>query len=243
MRRLHKEGSYDVASRPILNCSRQAGCSNIHPLISKFILPFGLWFQHPQMNDFIEQPAFEIGRRLEIRGSDVWCVALKPSGADATTLADFAADLSAVLGQQVRIIEALPLSVDRLCKDLSEPDSDPVLVSAWEQADDAMWRDLDINRSGLSRPGPVILWLSATALARLCNRAPNLRSFVGGSIFLLGSHGQAMTPSERQKEIAELESHYEMSSQEMLRLAESGTLPADTHFVEWLVLLERGDLV
>ena len=195
------------------------------------------------MNDFIEQPAFEIGRRLEIRGSDAWCVALKPAGADATILADFAADISAVLGQHVRIIDARPPSVDQLRGDLSDPGSDPVVVSGWDQADDALWRDLDINRSCLSRPGPVVLWLSSPALARLCNHAPNLRSFVGGSIFLLGSYGQAMTASERRQEIGELESHYKMTSEEMLRLAESGTLPADTHFVEWLVLLERGDLV
>jgi hypothetical protein len=80
-------------------------------------------------------------------------------------------------------------------------------------------------------------------LTGLCEHAPNIRSFVGGSIVYLGILGDAMTASERQQRISDLESHFQITSAEVILQAESGTLPTEPHFIEWLVLLDRGDLV
>jgi hypothetical protein len=117
------------------------------------------------------------------------------------------------------------------------------VISDLDQADANYWRALDINRSGLLRLGPVILWLSSMGLTGLCEHAPNIRSFVGGSIVYLGILGDAMTASERQQRISDLESHFQITSAEVILQAESGTLPTEPHFIEWLVLLDRGDLV
>jgi hypothetical protein len=89
----------------------------------------------------------------------------------------------------------------------------------------------------------VILWLSSVGLTSLCEHAPNIRSFIGGSIVYLGMHGDVMTDSERQQRIADLESHFQITSADVILQAESGALPTEPHFVEWLVLLDRGDLV
>jgi len=89
----------------------------------------------------------------------------------------------------------------------------------------------------------VVLWLSADGLAQLCTSAPNIRSFLGGSIFHAGVPGDAMTPGERLQRISSLESHCHISSAEVIERAEAGNLPTEPHFVEWLVLLDRGDLV
>jgi hypothetical protein len=117
------------------------------------------------------------------------------------------------------------------------------VVTGLDDADAEGWRALDINRSGLARRGPVILWLSNAGVAALCRHAPNIKSFVGGSIIALSHHGAAMTPQERRERVADLESHYAMSSDEVTRMAKSGRLPGDPEFVEWLILLGRGDLV
>ncbi len=52
-----------------------------------------------------------------------------------------------------------------------------------------------------------------------------------------------MTDLERAERIAEFEAHFQMTSADVIERAQSGTLPTEPHFVEWLVLLDRGDLV
>jgi hypothetical protein len=195
------------------------------------------------MADFIEQPAFEIGRRIEIRRFYAWFVVLKPTAESEPALENFVAELCAVLGQPVRAVHYKSPSLDEIRSELNKASSDPVVITDLEQADDDYWRVLDVNRSGLFRRGPVVLWLSSLGLTRLCGFAPNLRSFIGGSIFYLGVHGEALTESERRQRISDLEAHFNMTAPEVIRRAESGTLPVEPHFVEWLVLLGRGDLV
>jgi hypothetical protein len=194
------------------------------------------------VTDFLTQPAFEIGRRLEIRGSSAWFVVLRPAE-EGDALANFVADLSAVLDQPVRLVQSFGSSFEQLRNDLTESAGDPVLIPDLDQADAERWRALDVNRSAWLREGAVVLWLSAAGVTNLCSYAPNIRSIVGGSIFNLRTYGEAMTAAERDQQIADLESHFGMSSAEVIRQAESGVLPTEPHFVEWLVLLGRGDLV
>ena len=194
------------------------------------------------MTDFLTEPAFEIGRRLEIRGSSAWFVVLRPAE-EEDAMANFVADLSAVLDQPVRVVRSSGSSFERLRSELGESACDPVLISDLDQADAERWRALDVNRSAWLREGAVVLWLSAAGVTNLCSYAPNIRSIVGGSIFNLGTDGGAMTVAERDQQIADLESHFEMNSAEVIKQAESGVLPSEPHFVEWLVLLGRGDLV
>ena len=194
------------------------------------------------MTAFLTQPAFEIGRRLEIRGSSAWFVVLRPAE-EEDALADFVADLSAVLDQPVRVVHSFGSSFEELRNDLNESAGDPVLIPDLDQADAERWLALDVNRSAWIREGAVVLWLSAAGVANLSSCAPNIKSLVGGSIFHLGTDGGAMTAAERDQRIADLESHFQMNSAEVIRQAESGVLPTEPHFVEWLVLLDRGDLV
>jgi len=193
------------------------------------------------MADFIDGPAFDIGRRIEIRGPFSWFALLGPTD-DKAAVEDLATELGAVLEDPVRIVQYSG-STERLRSDLQEPASDAVIISNLEMADPERWSALDINRSGFIREGPVVLWLSADGLAQLCTSAPNIRSFLGGSIFHAGVPGDAMTPGERLQRISSLESHFHISSAEVIERAEAGNLPTEPHFVEWLVLLDRGDLV
>jgi hypothetical protein len=195
------------------------------------------------MTDFVKEPAFEIGRRVDIRGPFSWLVVLKPAAEVEAALDAFVSEFSAFLGQPVRILSGIAPTLGNLRSDLTHPATDPVVISDLDQADAGFWRALDINRSGLLREGPVILWLSSIGLTGLCDYAPNIRSFVGGSIVYLGIHGDVMTASERQQRISDLESHFGIPSSEVIRRAEAGTLPTEPHYVEWLVLLDRGDLV
>ncbi len=190
---------------------------------------------------FLEQPAFEIGRRIEIRGGNTWVVVLGPDTTN-NSIAGFIADLSALLSRTVRVVTGAA-SMDGLLTALASPADDPVLIADLDGVDVAAWSALDVNRSGLAREGAVILWLSSYGLANLSRFAPNLRSFVGGSIFPLSPDGSTLTPEERASRITELADHFRMTSEQAIAQAVAGTPPSDPLFVEWLVLLDRGDLV
>jgi hypothetical protein len=190
---------------------------------------------------FLEQPAFEIGRRIEIRGGNTWVVVLGPDTTN-DSIAGFIADLSASLSRTVRVVTGAA-SMDGLLTALATPADDPVLIADLDGVDAEAWSALDINRSGLAREGAVILWLSSYGLANLSRSAPNLRSFVGGSIFPLSRDGSTLTPEERASRIAELEDRFRMTSEQAIAQAVAGIQPSDPLFVEWLVLLDRGDLV
>jgi hypothetical protein len=190
---------------------------------------------------FLEQPAFEIGRRIEIRGGNTWVVVLGPDRTN-DSIAGFIADLSASLSRAVRVVTGAG-SMDGLLTALASPADDPVLIADLDGVDAEAWRALDINRSGLAREGAVILWLSSYGLANLSRFAPNFRSFVGGSIFPLSPDGSTLTPEERASRIAELEGQFRMTSEQAIAQAVAGIQPSDPLFVEWLVLLDRGDLV
>ena len=194
------------------------------------------------MADFTEGPAFEIGRRMEIRGPFAWLAILSAVADGKATLENLAAELGAVLETPVRIVHYSG-SAEELRSELRKDASDPVLISSLNLADGEHWSVLDINRSGLIREGAIILWLSVDDLTRLCTFAPNVRSFIGGSIFHVSKSGDALTTAERLERISSLEAHFQISSSDVIALAEAGNLPTEPHFVEWLVLLDRGDLV
>jgi hypothetical protein len=179
---------------------------------------------------------------MEIRGPFSWFALLSPATGNDAALENFTTELGAVLEAHVRIVPYSG-STEVLRSDLCEPASDPVIISNLDMADAGQWSALDINRSGFVREGPVGLWLAVDSLTRLCTYAPNIRSFLGGSIFHVGTSGDAMTAAELQQRISSLESHFNISSTEVIARAVAGNLPAEPHFVEWLVLLDRGDLV
>ncbi len=135
------------------------------------------------MVDFIKQPAFEIGRRVEIRGPGAWFVVLTPTTAkEEEPLPDFVADLSAVLEKVVRTVYA-PSSIRNLKLELSQPENDPIVIVGLDKSTPDKWSALDINRSGLVRNGAVVLWLSNVGLTNLCKYAPNLKSLSAAVFF------------------------------------------------------------
>ncbi len=94
---------------------------------------------------------------------------------------------------------------------------------------------LDLARSRLQHPVPVVLVATASAAALL---GPHLRSWIGGSIFQLEAE-----VSSTEDRLADLRRAYGKTDAEVIALAESRTTPLEPHFAEWLVLLNRGDLI
>lgn len=197
------------------------------------------------MVDFQIQPPVQIARRLEIRGADSssWIAVLIPDQNSEIALNGLRADLSSLLQQETRIFSLRDATFEHLREQLHSPNDDIVILAAVIDLGSEGWSSVDLMRSALERCGPVVLWISPDAFAGLSEFAPNVRSFVGPSVFVAGPDGAIMSEQERTKRIAELVNHYGLTNEEIIRRAESRELPLDSPFVEWLVLLGRGDLV
>ena len=195
------------------------------------------------MPEFSTQPLFEIARRLEIRGEPGWLAVLTPASDSAAALAQLKMELESVLQKPARVIPLEPSTFEELREALHEPDDDAVILSGSTGLTPEKWRSLDIMRSALERLGPVILWLAPDDITNLANLAPNIRSLIGGSIFVAGPDGGIMTEAERQQRLKELSEHFGLTGEEVVRKAEARELSNEPEFVEWLVLLDRGDLV
>jgi hypothetical protein len=193
--------------------------------------------------DFESQPYFQIAIRLDIRGGTGWLAVLSPATDAASGLDELQAELRSVLQKPVRVIELEPATFEQLREALHQPDDDAVVLSGGAGLAPEKWRSLDIMRSAMERGGPVILWLAAADVANVANFAPNIRSLIGSDYFVVGPDGGLMTEAERQERLKQLSEHFGFSGEETVRKAEAGELPHDPEFVEWLVLMGRGDLV
>jgi hypothetical protein len=193
--------------------------------------------------EFTAQPFFEIARRLEIRGDTGWLAVLTVAADPTAPLEELQTELQSILQKPARVIQLEPSTFEELREALHLPDDDAVILSGGTGLTPEKWRSLDIMRSALERKGPVVLWLSPGDVANVAEYAPNIRSFIGSGIFVAGPDGGTMTEAERQERLRQLSQHYGMTAEETVRRAEAKALPHEPEFVEWLVLLGRGDLV
>ncbi len=188
-------------------------------------------------------PTYQLVRLIALRGSNSsgWCVFLEPTNV-GTFEETFKDELRIQLQTELRIIDASKFNVSRLLDSLRNPQHDVVLVKGLDQWDTEEIKALDTNRSGLARAGFVIIFLSLRGLSRLLVHAPNLLSWVGGNIFRPEADVGEMSESDRTTRLRELSEHYGLTDEQVVEKAESGTLPIDPEFAEWLVLVGRGDL-
>jgi hypothetical protein len=193
--------------------------------------------------DFTSQPFVEIARRLEVQGPHSWLALVSSRGDPTITCDDLSTELDAFLQIPVRVVPLKGRSFESLREQLHQPEDDTVILFAGADLEPSEWSSLDTMRSALERTGPVVLWIAADAVGRLTEHAPNIRSFIGSSMFLAGPEPGIMTDKERESRLEELRQHYQLSDQEIVHRAEAHELPPEPHFVEWLVLLGRGDLV
>jgi hypothetical protein len=197
------------------------------------------------MSEFPSEPSIEVARRLEIRGYDSssWIAILVPLQNLETALDGLRADLSALLQRKTRLFDLRGSTFETLRALMHEPSDDIAILMATASLGQEKWASLDLMRSALERRGPVVLWISLEAFAELAEFAPNIRSFIGASVFVSGHDGGIMSATERQGRLDQLSRHYGYSHEEILRKAEARELSPEPRLVEWLVLLGRGDLV
>jgi hypothetical protein len=164
-------------------------------------------------------------------------------GERSLRLKEFRSDFEILADAPVRIVDCENRQIDAIAESTQSPNDDTVILAGFEAWRAVDWENLDLNRSGFERKGPLIFWLPEKAVARMFEHAPNIRSYLASSLFHLDTDSSEMTEAERSVRLQALTEHFSMSNEEVIRKAEDGTLPPSPSFVEWLILLKRGDLL
>lgn len=141
---------------------------------------------------------------------------------------------------EVRRVDS-PTSSAELAERIATPGV--LVVSGLEGFSQEEWGRLDLLRSRLQRDQPVIMVLSTPAIERLMRGAPNLASWLGGSVWQWDSHADMLSDEAREARLAALREWSGKSDTEVVELAERRALPLDPQYAEWLVLLGRGGLL
>ena len=119
-----------------------------------------------------------------------------------------------------------------------------ILLYDFENWDSQEWKTFDGFRSHLDKGkkgGFLILTQESTRL--MLHNAPNFVSWLGARIYQFQKDAEMLTQTERDRRLNALQENFEMSDQDVIELAEKRQLPADPEFGEWLILLDRGDLL
>lgn len=129
-----------------------------------------------------------------------------------------------------------------LAREASQAPASVLVISGLEALSSETWQQIDLVRSSLQHPAGVVLVGSQRTFARLAQHAPNLLSWLG-ALDVLDSDAGQLSEQERQERIAALERWAGMSSRDVIARGERGELPPDPEYGEWLVLLDREDLL
>lgn len=119
-------------------------------------------------------------------------------------------------------------------------EDDIVLLTGIEHLDQEELERLDLFRNRALHSPRVLIVTTPEGADRLSMHSPNLLSWLGAHCFQYDSEEGRMNVAER---LQSLRDHFKMSDSEIIDLAERGALPSDVAFTEWLVLLQRGDLL
>lgn len=131
---------------------------------------------------------------------------------------------------------ALIISVEQATEDY-------LLLSDFESWSQDNWREFDYARSRLAKKRGGVLVLSLESIGVLSRFAPNFASWLGSRVYLLDKDREFLTIDERQGRLLALQEWLGLSNSEVIELAEAHKLPPDPEYGEWLVLLNREDLI
>ncbi len=122
--------------------------------------------------------------------------------------------------------------------------TDYLLLWNFDQWTTPMWQQFDCQRSYLDRGkrgGSIII--SELALGKMLSDSPNFASWIGSKIFRLILGSEILTDEECEKRLATLREWKGLTDEEVIALAEARKMPRDPEYGEWLILLNRGDLI
>ena len=186
--------------------------------------------------------AAELAMRLALRhDAGDWLALVVPAqGHVVEVAAELLEELQATGACPVAAISC-PSDADDFIRQLQAHPDEVLLVWDVETFAEAEWQHIDLRRSELARSLCVVLIGSRSALERMLDAAPNLASWLSGSLWTW--QADEISAEETCRRLQALRDATSQSDEEVLHLAQADQLPRDPVYAEWLILLGRGDLL
>ncbi|NMF60308.1 ABC transporter permease [Pseudanabaena yagii GIHE-NHR1] len=114
-------------------------------------------------------------------------------------------------------------------------------LDTWENNE---WKIFDALRSRLDKGNKGgLLIISEQANNLMIHNAPNFVSWLGARIYYLQKDAEILSDEECDRRLAALQEWTGKTNDDVIALAENRQLPTDPEYGEWLILLDRGDLL
>ncbi|MBD2384249.1 ABC transporter permease [Cylindrospermum sp. FACHB-282] len=120
---------------------------------------------------------------------------------------------------------------------------DYLILWNFEKWDKNNWYQFDCMRSALIKKRGVVLILSPESAKTMFSYAPNIVSWLGSRVYSFLKDTELLSTEEIEERLATLREWSGLTDSQVIEMAEARTLPPEPEFAEWLVLLERGDLI
>jgi hypothetical protein len=131
-----------------------------------------------------------------------------------------------------------------LISQISETSEEYFLLWQLEAWDNNEWKIFDALRSRLDKESKGgLLVISEQANNLMIHNAPNFVSWLGARIYYLHKDAEILSDQECEQRLSALQEWSGQTNEEIIALAENRQLPTDPEYGEWLILLNRGDLL
>jgi hypothetical protein len=130
-----------------------------------------------------------------------------------------------------------------LVQQIKKATEDYLIIWNFEQWDKNNWYEFDWMRSSLMRKRGIVLILSAESAKTMFSYAPNIVSWLGSRVYSFLKDTELLSIEETQERLATLREWSGYTDFQIIEMAETRTLPSEPEYAEWLVLMERGDLI
>ncbi|MFN9206106.1 MAG: ABC transporter permease [Pseudanabaena sp.] len=134
--------------------------------------------------------------------------------------------------------------VRNLINQIKEASEEYFLLWKLDDWDNNEWKIFDALRSRLDKGNKGgLLVLSEQANNLMIHNAPNFVSWLGARIYYLHKDAEMLSDEECDRRLATLQEWTGKTNDDVIALAENRQLPTDPEYGEWLILLNRGDLL
>ncbi|MGK7953778.1 MAG: hypothetical protein AB4063_00705 [Crocosphaera sp.] len=88
-----------------------------------------------------------------------------------------------------------------------------------------------------------LLVLNHNAVKQLLSHSPSFSSWLGPRIYQLNTKAEFLNDEQIKKRLEALQEWSGLTNDEVIEMAKTRTIPSEPEYGEWLVLLDREDLI
>lgn len=175
--------------------------------------------------------------------SNIWAVLVVKFEDMASIVADLKDTLEIFIESEIAVISG-EQGARELIEKVKRAKQDYIILwqlETWETRD---WKSFDAFRSNLDKGdigGLILLTEESTHI--FLRTAPNWSSWLGAKVFYFEKDAEILNDDEVNLRLNALQEWANKSNDEVIKLAENQRLPHDPEYAEWLILLNRGDLL